>query len=148
MPWLPAVLLMIALRPCCCGGTISLCRCDLACRAADGPQLCTDVGLGTELWPQALATALPRARMVALSEAALMAAGGADSPHAHAAACRALWLRAALLQRHLEPGLPENGRFWGLVDSLMVRLRPRQPHFCMHTACRMYVCMTLASLAW
>lgn len=100
-------------------------RCTLACSAADGPHLCTDAGLGTELWPQALAAALPRARMVALSEAAVAAAGGADSPHTQAAACRALWLRGALLQRHLEPGLPENGSFWDLVDSLMVRPWPR-----------------------
>eukprot|EP00892_Ulva_mutabilis_P002521 jgi/Ulvmu1/1226/UM109_0024.1 len=88
----------------------------LASRAPESPP---GAVLAERLWPQELAAALPCTRMVALAEAAVAAAGGADGPHAHAAACRALWLRVATLQRHLEPGPPENERFWGAVDALM-----------------------------
>lgn len=93
-----------------------------ACRSLDGAG--GQSHRVPELWPQVLAAALPCARMAALAEAAVSQAGRADSPHAHAAACRALWLRAALLQRHLEPGVPENAAFWAVVDSLMVRRAP------------------------
>lgn len=51
----------------------------------------------------------------------MAAAGGAEGAQAHAAACRALWLRAAILQRHLEPCRPESGHFWRSVEALMVR---------------------------
>lgn len=44
---------------------------------------------------------------------------------AASAVCRALWLRATMLRKHLQPSLPNtDGSFWKIVDNILVRFSP------------------------
>jgi hypothetical protein len=69
------------------------------------------------------APALPGGwQLPSLPQAAAAGAGEQLDTRAACAACRAMWLRATMLQKHLEPSLPNaDGSFWKLLHCILVR---------------------------
>ena len=69
-------------------------------------------------------TALPRQQQQVHSSLGGGSVDGGEQlmTRAASAVCRALWLRATMLRKHLEPSLPNaDGSFWKTVDQILVR---------------------------
>jgi hypothetical protein len=97
-----------------CGRVASLAESVL--EAASSATLDARVGMAPGAWADGTHRCAAPEGMHALQ------AEPAAPPWAAAAACRALWLQAALLRRHLLPDLLHGSqRFWARVDSLLVR---------------------------